>query len=268
MKSVGTANGFGLAFLFLPILTTFKMTKLRYISLFSGIEAWSCAVMDMPEYEPVAFCEIDPFASAVLKHHYPDVPNLGDITKVDWSKYNGLVDLVVGGSPCQGFSIAGLRKGLQDDRSCLALAYIECIKQVQPKWILWENVPGVLSCNNGQDYRAFIAKLDELGYSLSWTILDSQWFSVPQRRRRLFLVGYFGGWERPAKVFFEQSRLQRYPPARRKKRKVDTAGTGNGAENGGVSGTLCASGVGLDRPSASGNQLDYCNVERERESNR
>ena len=240
------------------------MTKLRYISLFSGIEAWSCAVRDMPEYEPVAFCEIDPFASAVLKHHYPDVPNLGDITKVNWSEYRGLADIIVGGSPCQGFSIAGLRKGLQDDRSCLALAYIECIKQVQPKWILWENVPGVLSCNNGQDFRAFIAKLDELGYSLSWTILDSQWFSVPQRRRRVFLVGYFGGWERPAKVLFKPESLQRYPPARKSKKKKDPASTGDGAENGGISGTLCASGTGLDRPSASGNQLDYCIVERER----
>ena len=237
------------------------MAKLRYISLFSGIEAWSCAVAGIPEYEAVAFCEIDPFASAVLKHHYPDVPNLGDITKVDWSKYNGLVDLVVGGSPCQGFSVAGLRKGLKDDRSCLALAYIECIKQVQPKWILWENVPGVLYCNNGQDLRAFLAKLDELGYSLSWTILDSQWFSVPQRRRRVFLVGHSGGWEYPAKVLFKPESLRRHPPARKSKRQKDTAGTGAGTGNGGVAGTLCASGAGLDRPSASGNQLDYCVVD-------
>lgn len=239
--------------------------KIRYLSLFSGIEAWSCAVRDIPEYEPVAFCEIDLFASAVLKHHYPNVPNIGDITKVDWSKYNGLVDLVVGGSPCQGFSQAGLRRGLQDDRSGLALAYCKCIEQVQPKWILWENVPGVLSCNNGQDYRAFLAELNGLGYSLSGTILDSQWFSVPQRRRRVFLVGYSGGWERPAKVLFKPESLQRYPPARKKKRQGDTAGTGDGAGNCGVSGTLCASGAGLDRPSASGNQLDYCIVSRERE---
>jgi DNA (cytosine-5)-methyltransferase 1 len=82
-------------------------TKLRYISLFSGIEAWSCAVRDMPEYEPVAFCEIDPFASAVLKHHYPNVPNLGDIRNIDGTKYKGKVDLIVGGSPCQNFSCAG-----------------------------------------------------------------------------------------------------------------------------------------------------------------
>lgn len=233
------------------------MAKLRYISLFSGIEAWSCAVRDMPEYEPVAFCEIDPFASAVLKHHYPDVPNLGDITKVDWSKYNGLVDLIVGGSPCQGFSIAGLRKGLQDDRSCLALAFVQAVEAIKPRWFVFENVPAILSCNNGQDIKQFFAALNDCGYSISWAVLDSQYFSLAQRRRRLFACGYLGGWQRPAKVFFEQSCLQRNPPPRRQARKADPAGTEEGAGNRGVSGTLCASGAGLDRPSASGNQLDY-----------
>ena len=109
---------------------------IRYISLFSGIEAWSCAVRDMPEFEPVAFSEIDPFACAVLAYHYPNVPNLGDITKVNWEDYRGLADIIVGGSPCQGFSQAGYRRGLKDSRSSLALSYVQAVEQVQPRWLL------------------------------------------------------------------------------------------------------------------------------------
>ena len=244
---------------------------IRYISLFSGIEAWSCAVAGMPEYEAVAFSEIDPFASAVLAHHYPNVPNLGDITKVDWEVYRGSVDLIVGGSPCQGFSQAGYRKGLRDSRSSLALAYVQAVEQVQPRWLLWENVPGVLSTNDGEDFRCFLAALDDLGFGLAWAVLDSQWFRVAQRRRRVYVVGHLGDWERAAQVLFEPSCLQRHPPARRKAGQGDPAGTQAGSENRGVSGTLCSSGAGLDRPSASGNQLDFLvtdTVERERERER
>lgn len=234
---------------------------IRYISLFSGIKAWSCAVAGMPEYEAVAFSEIDPFACAVLKHHYPDVPNLGDITQVDWSKYHGLVDLIVGGSPCQGFSQAGYRKGLRDSRSSLALAYVQAVEQIQPRWLLWENVPGVLSTNDGEDFRAFLAALDDLGFGLAWAVLDSQWFGVAQRRRRVFVVGHLGGWEPAAQVLFERSCLQRNPPSRRKAGQEDTRRSQGGAGNSRLAGTLCASGAGLDRSSASGNQLDYCVVD-------
>lgn len=235
--------------------------KLRYISLFAGIEAWSCAVAGMPEYEAVAFSEVDPFACAVLKHHYPEVPNLGDITQVNWEDYRGLADIIVGGSPCQGFSQAGYRRGLKDSRSSLALAYVQAVERIQPRWLLWENVPGVLSTNNGEDFRCFLAALDDLGFGLAWAVLDSQWFRVAQRRRRVFVVGYAGGWERAAKVLFEPSCLQRNPPSRRKTGERDTGGASQGAGNGRISGTLCASGAGLDRPSASGNQLDYCVVD-------
>ena len=570
------------------------MAKIRYISLFSGIEAWSCAVAGMPEYEAVAFSEIDPFACAVLKHHYPDVPNLGDITKVDWSKYHGEVDLIVGGSPCfvagtpvltpsgyrpieeiavgdevvsadgnvcrveaighktahvgrlkilgrpevvctpehpflcfpvkqdgirksptygkrvaigspayvpaseavgtyscrgswreapvpelpdvynapendimemagwyvgdgyirrwdggrkqavvfslvnerkvaqfrrrfpyavgsvgadgkvtvcctalarwltanfgelahgkripywlymhpckedflkgyiatdgedrgscfrfttvskalaygiadlggktsvefcarprqhviegrivnqkntwtasmfkgdtprtkwffnrwtsivrswtqldepqtvynitvegdhtyvasgfavhncQGFSQAGYRKGLRDSRSSLALSYVQAVERVQPRWLLWENVPGVLSTNDGEDFRCFLAALDDLGFGLAWAVLDSQWFGVAQRRRRVFVVGHLGSWQPAAQVLFERSCLQRNPPPRRKAGQGDSRGAEAGAGNGRLAGTLCASGAGLDRPSASGNQLDYCVVD-------
>lgn len=244
---------------------------IRYISLFSGIEAWSCAVAGMPEYEAVAFSEIDPFASAVLAHHYPNVPNLGDITKVDWEAYRGSVDLIVGGSPCQGFSQAGYRRGLRDSRSSLALSYVQAVEQVQPRWLLWENVPGVLSTNDGEDFRAFLAALDDLGFGLAWAVLDSQWFGVAQRRRRVYVVGYAGDWERAAQVLFEPSCLQRHPPARRKTGKGNPRSASQSAGNGRVAGTLCSSGAGLDRPSASGNQLDFLvtdTVERERERER
>ena len=206
------------------------MEKIRYLSLFAGIEAWSCAVKDMPEYEPVAFAEIDPFASAVLAHHYPHVKNLGDVTKIDGRKYRGLVDLIVGGSPCQGFSVAGQRKGLDDERSCLALTYVRLVDEVRPKWFLWENVPGAFSTNGGQDIRSFCAALNDLNYSLAGTVLDSQYFGVAQRRRRVFIVGVIGtDWERCAKVLLEPESMCGDPPPRRKAGEGNTGGAEGGA---------------------------------------
>jgi DNA (cytosine-5)-methyltransferase 1 len=241
------------------------MQKIRYISLSSGIEAWSCAVAGMPEYEAVAFSEIDTFACAVLKHHYPDVPNLGDITKVDWEAYHGLADIIVGGSPCQGFSQAGYRKGLRDARSSLALAYVQAIEHVQPRWLLWENVPGVLSTNDGEDFRAFLAALDDLGFGLAWAVLDSQWFGVAQRRRRVFVVGHLGSWEPAAQVLFERSCLQRNPPPRRKAGQGDSCGAEAGAGNGRLAGcgqpnelapSLTSSGAAFARTGQHGTEVD------------
>ena len=215
------------------------MTKIRYLSLFSGIEAFSCAVKDMPEFEPVAFAEIEPFPCAVLAHHYPDVPNLGDVTKIDGRKYRGLVDLIVGGSPCQGFSVAGQRKGLDDERSCLALTYVRLVEEMRAKWILWENVPGCTSTNGGEDLRTFIAALADIGYSLSWTVLDSQYFGVAQRRRRVFLVGCLGtDWERPAKVLLEPESMCGNPPPRRKAGEGDTGPAEGRAGVGGEQGSV------------------------------
>lgn len=243
----------------------YERPKIRYLSLFSGIEAFSCAVADMPEYEPVAFAEIDPFPCAVLSHHYPDVENLGDVTKIDGRKYRGLVDLIVGGSPCQGFSVAGLRKGLDDERSCLALTYVRLVEEVRAEWILWENVPGCVSTNAGKDLRSFLAALDDIGYSLSWTVLDSQYSGVAQRRRRVFALGHLGtDWERPAKVLLEPKSLCGDPPSRKKAREGDPSiaeggagGRGEPVAQNATFATLCASGAGCDRPSAQGSQLDY-----------
>lgn len=178
---------------------------MRYLSLFSGIEAASCAWNTLG-FEPVAFSEIDKFPCNVLKARYPDVPNLGDITKITKEQLNALgkIDLIVGGSPCQGFSVAGYQKGLNDERSQLALEYLRIIADTTPEWILWENVPGVFCTNRGMDFRKFIYQITKLGYGCAWRVFDAQYFGVPQRRRRVFLVGRLGGGANAAaKVLFE-----------------------------------------------------------------
>lgn len=131
--------------------------KLRYVSVFSGIEAVSCA-LDPDVWEPVAFSEIDPFPSAVLAHHYPDVPNLGDITKIDWTPYVGSVDVVWGGSPCQSFSLAGNREGLKG-ASGLMFEFIRCVRELGPRWFVWENVPGALSSENGHAFGQLLSEM-------------------------------------------------------------------------------------------------------------
>lgn len=164
---------------------------MRYISVFSGIEAASVAWEPLG-WEPVAFAEIDEFPSAVLRARYPNVPNLGDITKVDWRPYRGAADIVVGGSPCQAFSIAGKRQGLMDARGQLMLEYVRAVAEIEPEWFLWENVPGVLSQDKGRAFGTLLREMDELGYGMAWRILDAQFFGVAQRRRRVFLVGCLG----------------------------------------------------------------------------
>ena len=121
---------------------------MKYLSLFSGVEAATLAWKHLG-WEPVAFAEFDEFPSAVLAAKFPDVPNLGDVTKINGEQYRGTVDLVVGGSPCQGFSVAGKQLGLNDPRSALALAYVRLLREVRPKWFVWENVPGCISTNGG-----------------------------------------------------------------------------------------------------------------------
>jgi len=180
---------------------------MKYISLFSGVEAASLAWGPLG-WEPVAFAEIEPFPAAVLAARWPDVPNLGDITKVDWRQYRGAADVVVGGSPCQSFSVAGLRGGLDDPRGNLALEYLRAVDAIRPTWVVWENVPGALSSGRGRDFGAILGALGQLGYGFAWRVLDAQYFGVPQRRRRVFVVGYLGDWRRAAAVLFEPESLR------------------------------------------------------------
>lgn len=181
---------------------------MRYLSLFSGIEAASCAWGALG-WEPAAFSEIEPFPCRVLGARFPDVPNLGDITKITPAMLDALgkIGLIVGGSPCQDLSVAGKRQGFRGERSSLALNYVEIVSYVKPEWIVWENVPGALSTNGGMDFRVLTAALAHIGYGLAWRVLDAQFFGVPQRRRRIFLVGRLGDWRGPAQVLFEREGL-------------------------------------------------------------
>jgi DNA (cytosine-5)-methyltransferase 1 len=210
---------------------------LRYLSVCSGIEAASVAWHPLG-WEPVAFSEIEPFPSAVLAHHYPTVPNLGDMTKFqEWP--DEPVDLLVGGTPCQSFSVAGLRKGLEDPRGNLMLTYLAIAQRYRPRWLVWENVPGVLSSNGGRDFGTFLGALGELGYGWAYRVLDAQWFGVAQRRRRVFVVGHLGDWQRAAKVFFEQESLRRDNPPSREARQGVAAGVAQGFGGGGEDVARC-----------------------------
>lgn len=188
---------------------------MRYLSVCSGIEAASVAWHHLG-WEPAAFSDIDPFPRAVLAHRFPTVPLHGDFTTIGADDY-GPVDLLVGGTPCQSFSVAGLRGGLDDDRGNLALEFARLAWRVRPRWIAWENVPGVLSSNGGRDFGSILGALEQLGYGWAYRILDAQHFGVPQRRRRVFVVGHLGDWRRAAAVLFERHSLQGNPPPRREK---------------------------------------------------
>ena len=222
---------------------------MRYISLFSGIEAATVAWEPLG-WEPVCFSEIDPFPSAVLAHRFPNVPNYGDITKIDWSEIlerHGAVDLVVGGSPCQSFSIAGGRESL-DGESALCFEYYRCLHDVRPRWFVWENVPGVFSTRDNA-FGQFLGKLEELGYGMAWRTLDAQFFGVAQRRRRVYLVGHIGGdVGRAAAVLFERDSLRGNTASSREKRQ---ALAGDAAERAG-DGYICIATAAANAEYAEG----------------
>ena len=188
---------------------------MRYLSVCSGIGADAVAWHPLG-WECAGFCEIDPKASAVLAHHFPETPNFGDFTELE-SVDAGNVDLLVGGTPCQSFSIAaaGHRKGLDDPRGDLAIKFCRLAHRLQARWIVWENVPGVLSIHQGRDFGAFLETLVKSGYGVFWRILDAQYIrvdsyprAVPQCRRRVFVVGYIGDWRPSAAVLFEPESLR------------------------------------------------------------
>lgn len=196
---------------------------MRYVSLFSGIEAASVAWEPLG-WEPVAFAEIEPFPCAVLEYRFPKVPNLGDVTKIDWSGFierYGAVDIVCGGSPCQSFSIAGGRESLQGE-SALCFEYWRAVRDLRPNWFLWENVPGVLSTRDNA-FGQFLWKMEELGYGMAWRTLDAQFFGVAQRRRRVFLVGHLGDMRAAAVLFERESVRGNTVPSRKKREELARA---------------------------------------------
>jgi DNA (cytosine-5)-methyltransferase 1 len=233
-------------------------------SVCSGIEAASTA------WEPLGWrcafaAEIEPFPRAVLAHRFPHTPLRGDFTEIQAGEHDA-IDALVGGTPCQSFSIAGLRGGMADQRGNLALEYLRLADRLRPRWLLWENVPGVLSSWSGDhppsdlaegseweteetsDFGCFVAGLAQLGYGIAYRVLDAQYFGLAQRRQRVFVVGYLGDWRRAAAVLFEPASLRGHPPPSRKSREgiagTATARAGNGSRPAGGNGNLTPDVIG------------------------
>ena len=220
---------------------------MKYLSVCSGIEAATVAWHHLG-WKPVGFAEIEKFPQQVLAHHYPDVPNFQDLTQHDkWPLERGAVDLLVGGTPCQAFSIAGLRRGMDDERGQLTLEFVRLAARLRPRWIVWENVPGVLSSGGGRDFGSFLGALAQLGYGFAYRVLDAQYFGVAQRRRRVFVVGYLGDWRCAAAVLFERESLRGNPPPRREAWEGSARST---------AASLTSSGRGVARSGESRGQDD------------
>jgi DNA (cytosine-5)-methyltransferase 1 len=169
---------------------------MKFVSLFAGVGGFDLG-LTRSGHECLGQVEIDKHASAVLDLQFPDVPKHNDVTTaIDWADEIGLtgnIDLVCGGFPCQDLSVAGKRAGLAGERSGLFYDALRFATHTKAKTILLENVPGLLSSNQGRDFGVLLTALAESGYSnIEWRVLDSQFFGVPQRRRRIFIVASVG----------------------------------------------------------------------------
>ena len=200
---------------------------MTYLSVCSGIEAVSVAWEPLG-FTPIGFSEIESFPCELLKQKYPAVKNYGDITQYEkWDA--GQFDILVGGTPCQSFSIAGKRGGTADERGALMYAYLGIVETYRPRWVIWENVPGVLSSNSGYDFTSFLAGLEECGYGWAYRVLDAQYFGVPQRRRRVFVVGHSDNrCDLAAKVLFEPESMCGNIATGSETQKKTTAAIGKG----------------------------------------
>ena len=243
--------------------------KLRYLSLFSGIEAFSVAVAPLG-WECVGVAEIEPAPCKVLAHHFPHVPNLGDITKITDEQLAALwpVDLIVFGAPCQDLSVAGKRKGMFNDdgtptRSGLFFAAMRIADCLCARWVIYENVPGMFSSSGGDDFAAVVGEMAGCGFDtpkskwknsgvavgpnglVEWITLDAQFVrveshprAVPQRRRRVFVVRDSGNWQGRPPLFLESEGMRGNPPPSRRSGQTITADAVSGVEGGGgVAGT-------------------------------
>jgi len=219
---------------------------MRFGSVCSGIEAASVAWHPLG-WRASFLSEIDAFPRAVLKHRFPDVPLRGDFTQIKAGDHDP-IDLLVGGTPCQSFSVAGLRGGLGDDRGNLALEYLRLADRLRPRWLAWENVCGVLSSNGGRDFGSILGGMVQLGYGFAYRVLDAQFVrvdshprAVPQRRRRVFVVGYLGDWRPAAAVLIEREGLRGDTPPRREAGQ-GVAGRAGASLAGGVAHSLRGEG--------------------------
>lgn len=184
-------------------------------TMFSGIGAPETAC---PWVDWRWSAEIDPAASLILSHRHPHIPNLGDVTDDTFLSRAlaltppGSLDLLAAGSPCQSFSVAGRRAGVDDPRGVLAFEFIRICAALRPRWFLFENVPGILSSAGGRDWAAWLEAASQCGYHVAHRVLDARYFGVPQRRRRVFAAGYLGDWRPSGAVLFEPHCLRRHPP--------------------------------------------------------
>lgn len=168
---------------------------MRYFDTFSGIGGFTVALAELG-HECVGFSEIDRYACAIYARHFPSHHPYGDITRINADQLPDF-DLLVGGFPCQAFSVAGKRRGFTDTRGTLFFDLARILQAKQPRLFVFENVKGLLSHDGGRTVRTVIAALDELGYDLQWQVLNSKDFGVPQNRERVFIVGHLGGTPRP-----------------------------------------------------------------------
>ena len=202
---------------------------MTYLSVCSGIEAATVAWEPLG-FKPIGFAEIEPFPCELLKQKYPNVKNYGDITQYEkWDiKQFGVL---VGGTPCQSFSIAGKRGGTDDVRGKLMYSYLGIVGKYKPQWVIWENVPGVLSSGKGLDFASFLVDLEKCGYGWAYRVLDAQYFGVPQRRRRVFVIGHSDNrTDLAAKVLFEPESMCGDITAGSKIQKEATATIGKGID--------------------------------------
>ncbi|MCD4751896.1 MAG: DNA (cytosine-5-)-methyltransferase [Anaerolineaceae bacterium] len=193
---------------------------MRQGSLFTGIGGFDLG-FERSGIETAWQCEIDSKASVVLTKHFPGVPNYHDVRSINNDGSIESVDIISGGFPCQDVSLAGKRAGLDGERSGLWYEYQRIIAEFKPKWVVIENVAGLLSSNSGEDFSAILRALDERGYCVSWRILDAQYFGVAQRRRRVFIVGSLGNIG-ALKVLYESKSMRRIYKKSEEERKEST----------------------------------------------
>ncbi|MDP2903179.1 MAG: DNA cytosine methyltransferase [Methylovulum sp.] len=176
---------------------------LKVASFFAGIGGFDLG-FEQAGMEVIFQCEINPFCQKVLRKHWSNVNLYGDIKQISTENIPKTAQVWCGGFPCQDLSLAnqGKRRGLEGERSGLFYRYAELIAYHKPKWVIIENVPGLLNSHQGEDFRILVEKLDEFGYGVSWRVFDAKYFGTPQRRRRVYLVGSLGSL-RSAQVLFE-----------------------------------------------------------------
>jgi DNA (cytosine-5)-methyltransferase 1 len=195
------------------------MSELTHVDLFSGIMGFSVA-FGRHGFKTVARSEVDPKCEIISRRHYPGVPNIGDIETAGGKYWRG-VDVVTFGSPCQDLSVAGNRGGLGGSKSRLFYEAVRFVREARPRFAVWENVVGALSSNKGWDFAAVLDQMADAGaMDIAWRVLDAQWFGVPQRRRRVFLVADFGG-ERAGEVLSISEGVLRYPEPSREEGQED-----------------------------------------------